>query len=232
MKRIVIISVILLMTLLYSIDARAIAVDGDFYTTPTEWDGYFVDGDGTLFPGGGGQAFDVEQLGLKFTPGGKLYVGLRTGFDVRTIVGGYSPGDFALDVNTDGVYDFAVDFSFSGNTPTFSLYHVTSWNNVVIPAHNISDPLDYKTGSLLPVFIDEAFGIDGSSYVLEGAFDLSALEYGGLYTGGDIALHWTMSCGNDFLDITTSPIPEPSTYLLLGSGIVGLVFWRRRRGAK
>ncbi len=28
------------------------------------------------------------------------------------------------------------------------------------------------------------------------------------------------------------PIPEPSTYLLLGSGIIGLAFWRRRRKLK
>ena len=27
----------------------------------------------------------------------------------------------------------------------------------------------------------------------------------------------------------TYPVPEPSTYLLLGSGILGLAYWRRRK---
>lgn len=31
-------------------------------------------------------------------------------------------------------------------------------------------------------------------------------------------------------DITASPVPEPSTMLLLGSGLAGLVLWRKRQG--
>jgi hypothetical protein len=100
-------------------------------------------------------------------------------------------------------------------------------------SHAIANPLEYDAGAgtevLLPTLFNGAYGVDGASYVLEGAFDLSAFDYGGLYTGGDISLRWTMSCGNDYLEITTAPIPEPSTYLLLGSGIMGLAFWRRRR---
>ena len=37
-------------------------VDGKFNTT--EWEGYYASGDGVLYPGGGGQDYDVEYLGL------------------------------------------------------------------------------------------------------------------------------------------------------------------------
>jgi hypothetical protein len=116
------------MTLVFAMEARAITVDGDFYTTANEWDGFyseedFVGSGGYVGPGWGGQDFDVEQLGLKFTPGGTLYFGLRTGFDFINGVdyGGtlYTPGDFVFDVNSDGNYDFAVDFAFTGTTLIF-----------------------------------------------------------------------------------------------------------------
>lgn len=237
------------MTLCFTMDASAITIDGDFDTT--EWAGYYADEDfvgsgGYVGPGWGGQDFDVERLGLQFTTNGTLYFGLRTGFDVINGVdyGGshYTSGDFAFDVNTDGTYDFAVDFSFTGTTPNFSLYRVSDWQDVLYAAHAVANPFEYDSTAgtealvLAPTDIAGAYGVDGTSYILEGSFDLSALEYTdlglyavNLYSGGDISMRWTMSCGNDFLEITTAPIPEPSTYLLLGSGIIGLAFWRRRR---
>ena len=48
----------------------------------------------------------------------------------------------------------------------------------------------------------------------------------------NIGLHWTMQCGNDIVE-GAAPVPEPSTLLLLGSGLAGL--WgvkRKSRGKK
>jgi len=214
-------------------------VDGTFNLS--EWAGYYAEDDGVRYydgfvnPGWGGQAFDVEYLGLYITSD-KVYFGLQTGFNVAADnVSGYRPGDFALDVNGDGTYDYAIDFSISGTTSgtpaSFSLYKVTNWeDSVYFP---IANPFEMKDGEK----VDDFTGVFGSgyyannsdgglSYVLEGSFNLSLL---GAYTGNDIGIHWTMQCGNDYLNQTSAPVPEPATMLLFGCGLIGLAAVGRKK---
>lgn len=218
-------------------------IDGTFDNTG-EWAGFSDDDDGVaaggyVNPGWGGQAYDVEYLGLYFDSQ-HVYFGLQTGYDLRISDASDSdgPGDFALDVNNDGSFDYAIDFSISGTVADFTLVDMTNatWRDVVhFPASNPFEA-DYDASDIVPggtfsgvfgMHDNLANNIDGgTSYVLEGMFDLSLLDY----IGGDLmTLQWTMWCGNDALDQTSAPIPEPATMLLFGTGMAGLATLSRRR---
>ena len=230
-------------SMMISTTVFAITIDGNFGLG--EWSGSYAAEDGVgpggyVGPGYGGQLFDVEYLGLR-VDAGTVYFGLQTGFNLRdgvTYSGThYGAGDLALDVTNDGDYDYAIRFDLSGITPALTLYDVTTWQNVMYPQHAIADPYRYDTGSEV---LGATFNADYShgvpingktSYVLEGSFALSNL----VYAGGPLGLHWTMECGNDYLNTTTSPVPEPGTIFLLGFGLIGCSAWgviRRRRPAQ
>ena len=215
-------------------------IDGIFEFA--EWDGYYADDDGVgsngyVNPGWGGQAYDVEYLGLYIT-NDKVYFGLQTGFDVSSTVQEYPPGDFALDVNGDGDYEYAIDFSISGTSANYTLVDMAtsgaSWADVAY--YSDANPWQADYSNPLATFAG-AFGSGnlannsdgGMSYVLEGSFDRELLE---LYTGRPMTLHWTMQCGNDYLNQTSAPVPEPATMLLLGTGLIGLAGFGRKKFLK
>lgn len=228
------------------------ATDGwtSFAVTP-------VNEDGQIGPGGGGQLFDAEYLYFKQSLN-TLSIGLQAGFDIvdghvfynTSTVDNYYTGDLGLsfDGNTS-TYEYAVDWglltrdysnakvdigSGTGIDPA-GFYAVSGWNNNVYSGHTISNPFAMTDGTLVSSLSSNLAGsgvVGGqTSYWRTVTFDISSL---GLTGPTAMNAHWTMSCGNDFINGSASftpppPVPEPSSFVLMMLSLMGLGWAGKKR---
>jgi len=223
----------ILMILLFSTPAYAVPVlDG---VMRDDWGTHFTNGEETfgtstsatyVGPGWGGQAFDIEKIGLQFDSG-NVYFGLQTGFNFLegVISNGvtYTAGDLFIDFGSDHTWDLAIGLK------SFNVSTVGTYND---PTIRNSTPFDLATGknvgSATGVYGGGTNTFDEDFYSLEGVLDLKAMDLEEFY-GQSAIIHWTMSCGNDVLEHSESaPVPEPATLLLLGSGLMGVAGIRRK----
>ncbi len=150
------------------------------------------------------------------------YVAVITGLPMTGA--SWLPGDIAFDTNGDYVYDAAL--TMGGHF----LSSVTLWNDV----HYLTPPNDFSEANPFTAANGTDQGALGayfayvsnlnSHYVIESRIPLSWLGVDA-NSANEVGVHWTMGCGNDYLNL--KPAPEPATFSLLGLGLVGL--WRLRK---
>lgn len=194
-----------------------------------------------LGPGYGFQQFDVEAMYLTYDTS-NLYYAIVTGFPSGG-AGGYVAGDIGFDIGAEGEYDYGVSTLTRNGLTAGTLYKTQSWAN---GSWGWKDPLSNPTyitdidDSFTPVTGELAYlqyktgGVpyySGNHYVIEGYFPYDSTETGDFDI---LRMHWTMSCGNDYLNLDAIPgppsaVPEPATLSLLGIGLLGILTARAKR---
>ncbi|MCM8774592.1 MAG: PEP-CTERM sorting domain-containing protein [Candidatus Omnitrophica bacterium] len=159
------------------------------------------------------------------------YIALSQGLS-RSGYNSIDPGDIAIGFSS-GSYSYGIDVSsYDPGNKKANLYgNIKSWDSVTISAHQpYSDPWRFKITGGNAQLLDAIDFVYSSSqnthYILEARIPLTLL--GVTATPGSsitpIFLHWTMECGNDFLNLSAdiNPVPEPSSLVLMLLSFLGL----------
>lgn len=182
---------------------------------------------GEVTPGYGGGPFDIR--GLYFTSDATNHyfaaiVGMGPdGYDTGTTH--YVMGDILIGGNP--VYQYGiVTNSNAGNgglgAGTAGILSATANRNV--PGYDASNPVfvgGFSDSESIPFYY---VNLSTDLWFIEASVSRS------LFASGITGIHFTESCGNDAADL--QPVPEPGTMLLLGSGLVGLAGFGRKKFGK
>ncbi|MCK9376562.1 MAG: PEP-CTERM sorting domain-containing protein [Syntrophobacterales bacterium] len=135
---------------------------------------------------------------------------------------------YAIDADSQVM---TVEYNQADNTGSNPYRYVSGGSNPQTGSMVFTGPLTSSkvNANIIGSLPLEGDGTDDNHYVV--TIDLS-----NLLDNGDYFFHYTYGCGNDLLMgsgtlVNPSPIPVPSTLLLLGTGVLGLagLRWRRRQ---
>jgi len=149
----------------------------------------------------------------------------------------FSPGyaiDFSRsssDPDNDSVGGLEASGTFGINKGPFSVENTSTVTPLSDPWLYVSggttfgDGGTYKAGTVTGSPLN-GWGLNDTHYYLQ----LSGLDELGSIAVSESILHITMQCGND--SVRAAPVPEPTTFLLSGLGLLGMGCFLRRKFKK
>jgi len=179
-----------------------------------------------------GQEWDLEGFFLDGTT-----LSAVGGFDFVNGYNDYAIGDIFIDIDgiyypnagssADGNFGYEYVLSLDTESMTYDVYDISSGatvETVQYSSNELSNPFKYVSGGTkitsgtftywANLADSDVNGLEGDEHYAITGFDL------GFIAGQNFTAHLTMECGNDNLMGNGTPVPEPATMVLMGSGLV------------